>query len=74
MIDFLPLSYYRQNAWKDDLWLLTPEEMNLLPSGITLTSIMGRVGFSQDITDQDTRFGYTAWGVYRTQFEHLIEE
>ena len=75
MIDFIPLSYYRQNAWQNDLWLLTPVEVDSLPSGTTLTSIFYKEKVTgQDTIDQDTRFGYTAWGVYRTDFKHLIKE
>jgi hypothetical protein len=74
VINFIPDSYARQNSWKDDLWLLTPEEVDSLRAGTTLTSIMNRIGVTgQDTIDQDTRFGYTAWGVFRSEFQHLIK-
>ena len=74
MIEFIPTSYHRQNAWMNDLWLLTPEELTTLPAGTTVTSINYEDKITgQDSIDQDTRFGYTAWGVYRKEFAHVIE-
>jgi hypothetical protein len=75
MIDFIPTSYHRQNAWMDDLWLLTPEELDTLPAGTLLTSINADIKFvGHDYIDKDTRFGYTAWGVLREDFSHVIED
>lgn len=72
MIDFIPTSYQNQNAWHG-LWLLTPEEVKSLPDGTHLTSIMDNVSITgHDYIDLDTRFGYTAWGVYREDFDHAL--
>jgi hypothetical protein len=59
------------NSWKDDLWLLTPMELEVTPPGTVVTSILGdtkTVGV--DEIDTETRFGYTAYGLYSTQFKH----
>ena len=54
-------------AWEeeeDKLWLLTPEEVEVIPDGIELEAISGDkelVGSYE--FDMDTRFGFTAWGI-----------
>lgn len=50
--------------WDQDLWLFTPKEFAQLPDGIELESISGDIKTKgRDDIDQDTRFGYLAWGV-----------
>jgi hypothetical protein len=63
--------------WDDDgLWLFTPTELAQLPDGIELTSISGDTAIKgADPIDEDTRFGYTAWGVYdplNHKYSHLF--
>jgi hypothetical protein len=62
------------NKWEDNgensLWLLTPDELTKIPDGTVLECINGKkytVGI--DIIDDDTRFGYLAYGV-RNPFNH----
>lgn len=70
-VPFAPESYIRQNSWKDDLWLLTPMELEVTPKGTIVTSILGdRKIVGHDYLDKDTRFGYTAYGLYPYQFKH----
>lgn len=73
MIPFVPSSFENQNPWsKEDetpLWLLTPDEVQSLEDGTMLVSIMKDVKIvGHDYIDLDTRFGYTAWGVYEEDF------
>jgi len=50
--------------WNTELWLFTPEEFHKLPDGIELVSINGNKAIKgKDYIDQDTRFGYLAYGV-----------
>lgn len=72
LIPWIPLSYAKDNAWEDDLWLLTPAEFEVLPPGTVLTSILDdKVVVGQDVIhSDDTRFGYIAYGLYSTQFKH----
>lgn len=73
MIHFVPQSFRNQNTWYD-LWLLTPEEVKSLPAGTHLTSIMDDVKITgHDYIDLDTRFGYTAWGLHREDFDHALQ-
>lgn len=59
------------NIWDEDqkpaLWLLTPDELKKLPTGVEIESITGNkkiVGVDFDMQDeQDTRFGHTAYGI-----------
>jgi hypothetical protein len=52
------------------LYLFNEKEFNQLPDGIELESIGGKVKIKgQDTIDNDTRFGYLAFGV-RNPFEH----
>jgi hypothetical protein len=46
------------------LKLLTPTELEALPAGTEVWSIMGEKAFTGDpaTLDTDTRYGYTAWG------------
>ena len=48
--------------------LLTVEELRALPAGTKIKSIMGdksTIGVDEDVPDpdEDTRGGYTAWGI-----------
>ena len=48
------------------IWLFTIEEFRQLPDGIELESVMGdKVVKGKDEIDEDTRFGYMAYGVDR---------
>jgi hypothetical protein len=52
--------------WNDDsnLWLLTPSEYAMLPTGFVLTCINGmECTKGVDYIDNDTRFGHLAYGV-----------
>lgn len=74
MIGFQPDSFRRGNTWEvdeggDPLWRLTPEELERVPVGTTLTSIFGNKSIvGVDKIDTDTRFGYIAHGVFEYQF------
>lgn len=60
--------------WDEHLWLFTQAELDQLPEGTQVWSIMGtprRVGI--DDLDGDTRYGYTAWGVRDPMNHHLSE-
>ena len=50
--------------WDKDLYLFTPEELARIPDGTILTSI-NNINYikGKDYIDDDTRFGYTAYGV-----------
>jgi hypothetical protein len=50
---------------EDDLYLFTPEEFEKLPNGFQLSGISGVGTYVKgvDSIDQDTRFGYLAFGV-----------
>jgi len=64
-----PKSFTNDNQWDGKQWLLTPEEVDSLPIGTRVVSISGKVGYKGiDKLDKDTRFGYTAWGIYEYQF------
>ena len=48
---------------KEKIWLITPEQFQQLPDGTEVTSIFGEKKVKgQDEVDQDTRFGYLAFG------------
>ena len=69
----VPLSYTNGNPWSGDLWLLTVTELHAIPDGTVVTSIMGNTKVKGlDEIDEDTRFGYVAWGLFSPQF--LSEE
>jgi hypothetical protein len=52
------------HPWDENLTLFTPEEIDQLPEGTVLCSIMGdKKVKGKDEIDMDTRFGHTAWGV-----------
>lgn len=52
----------------DPLWLLTPAEFDALPDGATLYSIHGeRKVKGIDYIDNDTRFGFLAYGQRESQ-------
>lgn len=63
--------------WDEDenpLWLFTPEEYNQLPDGIDLESINGKsYTKGKDYIDDDTRFGYLAYGI-RSPKSHPLSE
>lgn len=65
-----PKSYKNNNAWGGKLWLLTVDELRALSGGTVVTSINGdkRITGTKDTIDEDTRFGYTAWGIFIDQF------
>lgn len=61
-------------SWDGDLWLFTPEELEQLPDGIELTSIMGKkVVKGRDYIDDDTRGGHLAYGI-REPFKHELKD
>ena len=65
-----PQSYMQDNTWGDNLWLLTPTELRNLPKGTPVESILGDEKFAGiDEIDEDTRYGYTAWGLHEDQFK-----
>jgi hypothetical protein len=71
LIPWMPQSYANDNAGTDDLWLLTVAELEVVPPGTVLTSILNdKVVVGQDYIDTDTRYGYVAYGLYSTQFKH----
>ena len=50
--------------WDEELYLFTPEEVEQIPDGTELYSIMGKSAVKgKDTIDLDTRFGHTAYGV-----------
>ena len=52
--------------WREirDLWLLTPEELQLVPNGTVLTSISNKTVIKgSDPVDLDTRAGLLAYGI-----------
>lgn len=64
-------SYHNDNPWDDEeehpdglLWLLTPDELDDMPTGLVLECINGDIAVvgKTDI-DDDTRFGYIAYGI-----------
>lgn len=68
-----PMAWFNNNAWdlkeEDPLWLLAPEQLEEIPDGTTLHSIIGEeVVVGQDKIDGDTRFGYLAYGLRESQF------
>jgi len=59
---------------QSDLWLFTPAELDQLPNGTAVVSILGsRKIKGQDELDRDTRFGYTAWGIHNPREHELAE-
>lgn len=74
----IPAAYTNDNAWnanaEDPLWLLTPEQLDEIPDGTILHSIMGeRAVFGKDVIDGDTRFGYLAYGLRESQFKYQVD-
>lgn len=60
------------HKWDDELWVLTPEELAQLPDGIELESINGeKVVKGKDRIDDDTRWGYLAYGI-RHPYKHPL--
>lgn len=69
----IPKAWVNDNAWdldeEDPLWLISPEQLEEIADGTTLHSIMGEeVVVGQDKIDQETRFGYLAYGLRESQF------
>ena len=59
---------------KDPLWLITPEEFELLPDGLELECISGhKMIKGKDYFDDDTRFGCLAYGI-RESFKQANTE
>jgi len=64
-------SYHNDNPWDDEeehpdglLWLLTPEELDDMPTGLVLEDIGGkRAVIGKSDIDTDVRFGYIAYGI-----------
>lgn len=71
-LSFTPASYRSQNAWvlgSIELWLLTPQELDMVPDNFKITDIFGIPAIKGvDVIDDDTRFGYLAYGVTTEQF------
>lgn len=57
------------------IWLLTPEELALVHRDVVVTSINGERYHANVAVDsaQETRYGYTPYGVYRNQFMDVVE-
>lgn len=73
ILDFAPKSFLSRNVWnlKDEteLWLLTQKELDMVPDGMVITCIDGtRATKGVDNIDNDTRFGYLAFGITNEQF------
>ena len=66
LVEFIPHSRINQNPWdksSDPLWLLTPKEYEQVPNGTPFECISGQqVIKGIDYIDQDSRFGYIAFG------------
>lgn len=74
----IPAAYTNDNAWDtgdmDPLWLITPEQLDEIPDGTTLHTIMDEeVVVGQDKIDRDTRFGYLAYGLRESQFKSQVD-
>jgi hypothetical protein len=73
IVEFNPLSRQNGNRWSDQqqddpLWLLTPAEFDLLPDGTVLVGIGGQTKVKgAEYIDQDTRYGFIAWGLLDSQ-------
>ena len=61
--------------WDENgLWLFTPAELESLPDGTVVESIMNDFSTKGvDHLDNDTRFGHTAYGI-RNPFEHELKD
>ena len=52
------------------IYLFTPEEFEKLPHGACVISISGiEKQKGVDICDQDVRFGYIAWGMFKRDYD-----
>lgn len=59
---------------ESDLYLFTPEEYDQLPDGIELSCIDDTTSIKgKDVIDQDTRFGYLAFGV-KDPWNHPLKD
>lgn len=72
LIEFNPWSRQTRTVWgagdKDHLWLLKPDELELIPDGTTLVCINGTTKVvGQDYIDNDTRGGLLAYGLRESQ-------
>ena len=60
--------------WDDKLYLFTPDEFEQLPDGTELTCINNTKAIKGvDTIDQDTRFGYLAYGV-KDPWNHPLKD
>lgn len=63
------------HKWDDTLWVITPEELEQLPDGIELECIDGtKVIKGKDRIDDDTRWGYLAYGIRHPEKHPLAEQ
>jgi len=72
LIEWVPWSRKTRTVWdskSDDLlWLLLPEELELLPAGTVVTDITGGTAvYGTDYIDTDTRGGLLAYGLLDSQ-------
>ena len=71
LVEFNPRSRRNGNAWDDradKLWLLTPDELAIVPDGTVLVSISGTTATKGvDYIDDDTRAGLLAYGLLSSQ-------
>lgn len=59
---------------EDDLYLFTTEEFERIPDGTVLTSINDKeYTKGKDYIDDDTRFGYMAYGV-KDPWNHSLKD
>lgn len=68
---FWPESYMNNTAWDeadDRLFLLTPDELDMVPDGFVLHGISGKTFvMDEDGPARDTRLGMTAWGFLESE-------
>lgn len=63
------------HRFNDKIWVITPDELSQLPDGTELISIFEeKVVKGKDYIDDDTRFGYLAYGVADPIMEHAQAE
>ena len=65
---------FKMAPWDEELYLFTPEEVEQIPNGTELYSIMGMCAVKgKDTIDLDTRFGHTAFGV-KDPWNHPLKD
>lgn len=63
------------HKWDEHLWLITPAELEELPDGVELECISGeKVIKGKDRIDDDTRWGYLAYGIRDPHTNPLAEK